>query len=142
MIAVRFGGAARFVAVASPDYLAGRAAPRTPDDLRTHACIRVRMPSGKLYRWEFERHGQELAVDVPGPLTLDHPELMAEAAAAGLGIAYVSDRLSWPFLERGVLVTVLDAWCPAILGLFLYYPGHRHVPPGLRAFIDVLKEVH
>ena len=66
MIAVRFGGPVRFVAVASPAYLARHAAPQTPDDLKDHACLRIRMPSGKLYRWEFERHGQELAIDVPG----------------------------------------------------------------------------
>ena len=140
MIAVRFGGPARFVAVASPAYLAGRGVPRTPDDLLRHACIRFRLPSGKPFRWEFARHGQELAIDVPGALTLDHPELMAEAAADGLGIAYMSDRTAQPFIERGALVTVLGDWCPSIPGLFLYYPGHRHVPPGLRAFIDVLTE--
>ena len=80
-------------------------------------------------------------MDVSGALILDHTELMTEAAAAGLGIAYVSDRVARPYLERGALVTVLEDWCPAIPGLFLYYPGHRHVPAGLRAFIDVLKEV-
>ncbi len=141
MISVRFGGETRFVAVASPDYLAAREAPRTPDDLKQHACIRVRLPSGKPFRWEFAKHGQELAVDVPGTLTLDHTELMTEAAAAGLGIAYVSDRVARPYLERGALLAVLEDWCPAVPGLFLYYPGHRHVPAGLRAFIDVLKEV-
>ncbi len=141
MISVRFGGETRFVAVASPDYLAARGAPRTPDDLKQHACIRVRLPSGKPFRWEFAKHGQELAVDVPGTLTLDHTELMTEAAAAGLGIAYVSDRVARPYLERGALLAVLEEWCPAVPGLVLYYPGHRHVPAGLRAFIDVLKEV-
>ncbi|MET0879825.1 MAG: LysR family transcriptional regulator [Tardiphaga sp.] len=141
MIAVRFGGEARFVAVASPAYLKGRTLPQTPDDLKQHACIRFRMPSGKLYRWEFEKHGQEMAIDVPGALTLDHVELMIEAAVGGLGIAYAAERSARPWLERGQLVSVLDDWCPAIPGLFLYYPGHRHVPPGLRAFIDVLKEV-
>ncbi len=140
MVAVRFGGTMRFLAVASPAYLAGRVPPRTPDDLKDHACIRFRLPSGKLFRWEFERHGQELAVEVPGSLTLDHVELMAEAAADGLGIAYISERSARPYIERGALVGVLDDWCPPIPGLFLYYPGHRHVPPGLRAFIDVLKE--
>ena len=140
MIAVRFGGDIRFVTVASPGYLAAHAMPQTPDDLRRHACIRVRLPSGKPYRWEFERRGQELAVEVPGSLTLDHPELMAAAAAAGLGVAYVLDWLAQPYLDRGELVIVLDDWCPRIPGLFLYYPGHRHVPPGLRAFIDVLRE--
>ncbi len=127
------------VAVASPVYLAGRQPPLTPDDLRDHACIRVRLPSGKPYRWEFAKHGQEVSVDVPGTLTLDHVELMAEAAAGGLGIAYVPDRTARPHLDSGALVLVLDDWCPSIPGLFLYYSGHRHVPAGLRAFIDVLK---
>lgn len=141
MIAVRFGGSIRFVVVAAPSYLADHEAPQTPDDLQRHACIRVRFPSGKPYRWEFEQHGQQLTLDVPGPLTLDNPELMLEAAAAGLGIAYVSDRSALPFIERGALVALLDDWCPPIPGLFLYYPGRRHVPPGLRAFMDVLREV-
>ncbi len=140
MIAVRFGGSVRFVVVAAPQYLAGHEPPQTPDDLQRHACIRVRLPSGKPYRWEFEQHGQELTLDVPGPLTLDHPELMLEAAAAGLGIAYVADRSALPYIESGTLVTVLDDWCPLIPGLFLYYPGRRHVPPGLRVFMDVLRE--
>ncbi len=139
MIAVRFGGEARFVTVASPGYLASRASPQAPDDLKDHACIRFRLRSGKLFRWEFERHGQELAVDVAGVLTLDHVELMTEAAASGLGIAYVPERSARPYVERGELVTMLDDWCPWIPGLFLYYPGHRHVPPGLRAFIDMLR---
>ena len=139
MVAVRFGGPVRFAAFAAPGYLAARGTPRTPDDLHAHACIRSRLPSGKPYRWEFERHGQELTVDVPGALTLDHPELMAEAAAAGLGIAYVSDRSAAPYVQRGALVGVLEDWCPPIPGLFLYYPGHRHVPAALRAFIDVMR---
>lgn len=141
MIAVRFGGSIRFVVVAAPSYLAHHGVPQTPDDLQRHACIRIRLPSGKPYRWEFEQHGQELTMDVPGSLTLDNPELMLEAAAAGLGLAYVSDRSAMPFIERGALVTLLDDWCPPIPGMFLYYSGRRHVPPGLRAFVEMLREV-
>ena len=141
MVAVRFGGDARFVAVASPDYLARSGRPRTPDDLLEHSCIRVRMPSGKPYRWEFARHGREITLDAPGPLMLDHPGLMAEAAVAGLGIAYLAERWAAPMIASGTLVRVLDDWCPPIPGLFLYYPGHRHVPAALRAFIDVLKAI-
>lgn len=141
MVGVRIGGDMRFLAVASPAYLARRPAPATPDDLRQHDCIRVRMPSGKSYRWEFSRRGQEIVVDTPGALILDHLELMAEAAVQGLGIAYVPDRVAQPYLARGELVCVLEDWCPWIPGLFLYYPGHRNVPMGLRAFIDVLKEL-
>lgn len=140
MVAVRFGGQLRFVAVAAPAYLAEHPAPRTPDDLAMHECIRARLPSGKLYRWEFEQHGQELSIEVPGALILDHIELMTEAAARGMGIAYVPVTSARPYLDGGELVTVLDDWCPWIPGLFLYYPGHRYVPSGLKAFIDILRD--
>ena len=141
MIAVRFGGSSRFVAVASPRYLKQcEAPPRTPADLLKHTCIRHRMRSGRIYRWEFERRGQSCSTDVEGPLTLDDDELMAQAAADGLGIAFVSERGVLQAIKAGKLVVVLDEWCPRIPGLALYYPGHRQVPAALRGFIEVLKE--
>jgi DNA-binding transcriptional LysR family regulator len=142
MVAVRVSDDLRFVVVAAPSYLAGRKPLVTPDDLRSHDCIRQRLPSGKRYRWEFRKHGQEVAVDVPGVLTLDHNGLMAEASSNGLGLAYVPESTAREWLDDGRLVTVLEDWCPFIPGLYLYYPGHRHVPAGLRAFIDVLREVN
>ncbi|WP_137153638.1 LysR family transcriptional regulator [Rhizobium sp. FKL33] len=142
MIAVPVGGSVRFLALASPAYLAGRAALITPDDLRQHVCIRQRLPSGKRYRWEFSRHGEELSVDVSGPLTLDDNDLMIQAASDGLGIAYVPETFGRDLLTSGRLVTVLEDWCPPLPGLMLYYPGHRHVPSALRAFIDILREAN
>ncbi len=141
MVAVRFGGPLRFLAVASPAYLARAGTPAIPDDLAGHACIRHRLPGGRIYRWEFERHGQELGLDVPGRLTLNSNDLMAEAAADGLGIAYVVESVARPYRDAGRLVAVLEEWCPAYPGLFLYYPGNRHVPAGLRAVIDTLRDV-
>lgn len=142
MVAVPVSADLRFVVVAAPSYLAGRTPLATPDDLRDHDCIRQRLPSGKRYRWEFCKSGQEVAIDAPGALTLDHNGLMVEAAADGLGLAYVPESAARECLDEGRLVTVLEDWCPFIPGLCLYYPGHRHVPAGLRAFIDMLKEVN
>lgn len=142
MIAVRIGGDVRFVTVASPAYLDGRTAPAAPHDLYEHRCIRQRLPSGKRYRWEFGRHGEVIAIDVPGALTLDDGDLMVEAAADGLGIAYVPEDSARKLLDSGRLVTVLEDWCPWIPGLTLYYPGNRHVPSALRAFIAVLKDAY
>jgi DNA-binding transcriptional LysR family regulator len=139
MIAFPIGGDVRFVAVASPNYLAGRDPPSAPDDLGRHRCIRQRLPSGKLYRWEFNRGGEEMSVDVSGALTLDDSDLMVEAAASGLGIAYTPESFARNLLEAGRLVRVLEDWCPRLPGLALYYPRNRHVPSALRAFVDALR---
>jgi DNA-binding transcriptional LysR family regulator len=141
MIAIAFGGAGQFLAVASPDYLEKHGHPKTPDDLVKHQCIRFRLPSGKIYRWEFVLRDKEIEVDVSGPITLDHMGLMVDTAAKGLGIAYVWKDTAAQAISDGRLVPVLSKWTPNFAGHCLYYPSHRLVPAGLRAFVDVIKEV-
>ena len=141
MVAVRLGPDIRFLAVASPHYLAIHPAPEVPDALLKHQCIRQRLPSGKRYRWEFLKRRQEVAIDVPGALTLDNTQLMVEAAIDGLGIAYVPEPYARAALDDGRLVAVLQDWCPLIPGLFLYFSGTRHMPTSLRAFIDMVRTV-
>ena len=140
MIAVRVSDDLRFLAVASPRYLRRHGRPVVPEDLHAHRCIRQRLPSGKRYRWEFARHDEEYAIDPHGALTLDSSTLMVEAALDGLGIAYVPESYARDALARKRLVAVLSDWCPAIPGLFLYYPSSRHVPAGLQAFVQLLRE--
>jgi len=65
---------------------------------------------------------------------------MVETAADGLGIAFVPESAARPALNAGCLQILLEDWPPGLPGLSLYYPGDRHVPPALRAFIDVLRE--
>ncbi|MDB5652537.1 MAG: ycaN [Tardiphaga sp.] len=142
MVAIPVGRDVRFVAVASPGYLKKHAPPLAPDDLQNHACLRQRLPSGKRYRWEFSRHGHDMSIDVPGALTLDDNDLMVQAAAEGLGIAYVPEPFASDKLKTGRLILVLEDWCPPIPGLMLYYPRNRYVPSALRAFIDILKDAN
>jgi DNA-binding transcriptional LysR family regulator len=89
-----------------------------------------------LYRWELERDGEEVMIEVDGPLTLGDQGLMVDAALAGLGLAYVFEGLVGPLLEQGHLVRVLEDWCPSYPGFFLYYPSRRQLPIALRTFID------
>ncbi|HEV7778054.1 MAG TPA: LysR family transcriptional regulator [Luteibacter sp.] len=140
MVAVAFGPRVSFAVVGSPGYFMSHSTPLTPADLASHECIRNRMPSGKLFPWEFEMHGQEVAVDVKGQLTLDNHTLMIEAAIHGAGLIWTSEWAVEAPIADGRLVRVLEDWTPPYPGLCLYYPGHRHVPAGLRAFIEVLRE--
>ncbi|WP_213736709.1 LysR family transcriptional regulator [Bradyrhizobium sp. dw_411] len=140
MVAIPCGPDSRFIVVGAPDYFTRASVPRSPSDLLNHECIRRRMPSGKLYHWEFEKRGEEIAVDVPGRLTLDNDALMVEAALEGLGLVFVSDFWVAGHLAAGRLQAVLEDWTPPFPGLRLYYPGHRHMTAGLRAFVDLLRE--
>jgi DNA-binding transcriptional LysR family regulator len=140
MIAVPFGDRQRFAVVGSPAYFARHKPPRTPSDLSAHQCIRSRMPSGSIYQWEFERHGETLRVDGNGAMTLNDPGLMLSAARAGLGLAYLTEWNVNADLQAGTLVRVLEDWTPPLDGLCLYYPGRRHIPAGLRALIDMIRD--
>ena len=94
-----------------------------------------------LYRWEFERHGEAMKIDVPGFLTLDEPDMMAQASRAGLGLAYVGEWMVADDIASGSLVVVLSEWTPSYPGYCFYYPGRRHMAASLRAFVDLAKEI-
>lgn len=139
MIAVACSPRLSFAVVGSPGYFEGRARPLVPADLYGHTCIRSRMPGGAVYRWEFERRDEQYAIDVGGPLTIDNHNVIRDLALKSLGLAYTTEWLVREDLAQGRLVRVLQDWTPTHAGLSLYYPGHRHVPAGLRAFIQVVR---
>lgn len=140
MIAVPITGPIRSIVVGSPAYFAGRRLPRAPADLAEHRCIRRRTGSGAIYRWEFEKRGEAVAIDVPGQLTLDDVDLMLLAALAGEGLALVSDIAAAKSIEAGLLLPVLEDWSPEFPGLCLYYPSRRNIPARLRVFIDLIRQ--
>lgn len=141
MIAVAITPPLSFAVVGSPQYFAKHQRPKAPADLLAHNCIRVRFPSGSIYKWEFEKRGEATSIDVRGSLTLDSHHLMLEAALQGAGLAWTNDFAASEHLASGRLVRVLADWTPSYPGLRLYYPANRHIPAGLRAFVEVAREV-
>jgi DNA-binding transcriptional LysR family regulator len=140
MIAVPITPPIRSIVVGAPSYFAGRKRPKTPAELADHRCIRRRTGSGTIYRWEFEKRGEAIEVDVTGPLTLDEGDLMLQASLAGLALAYLPDVETAVHIQAGRLVAVLEDWSPAYPGLCLYYPSRRNIPARLRAFIDLIRQ--
>ncbi len=139
MIAVPIGPRHRFAVVGTPDYFDNRPVPTTPHDLKDHACVRYRFAGGSLYRWEFERGGIELEIEVQGPLTLGDQDVILDAVLQGGSLGYLFEEQVRSAIADGSLVQVLEDWCPFYPGFFLYYPSRRQLPTALRAFIDFVK---
>ncbi|MEM4987879.1 LysR family transcriptional regulator [Collimonas sp. H4R21] len=140
MVALPLGPPVRLIVVASPMYAARRGLPRQPQELKQHACVGRRFPSGAVYAWEFSKDGEPLAIAVDGPLLLDDDELILRAALDGIGLAYVYEAQAQESIEQGRLLRVLDAWCQPMSGFFLYYPSRRQMPATLRLFIAMLRD--
>jgi DNA-binding transcriptional LysR family regulator len=143
MIAVPIGPRIqRFATAASPTYLNARGRPSHPSDLLEHACLRSRFASGTTPPWEFERNGEILMVDPTGPLVVrlgSAVDLAIDAAVDGLGIIHLFEEWLRPHLDTGALEPILQPWWQNFSGPFLYYPGRRHLPAPLRAFVDFIK---
>ncbi len=143
MIAVPIGPRVqRFATAAAPAYLDARGRPQHPRDLLDHACLRGQFASGLTPTWEFERDGELVRLDPAGPLTVRlgaAVDLAVSAAVEGLGVIHLFEGWLQSHLDSGALESVLEPWWQEFPGPFLYYPGRRHLPAPLRAFVDFIR---
>ncbi len=140
VIAVRLTGPFRFVAVATPGYLEKHGRPESPDELRNHRCVRMRMGSGALMPWTFEKGNREFEVGVTGPVIVNDFTAMMVAVHAGVAMGMTAEPVVKALVASGQLELVLDDFACSTSGLFLYYPSRKQVMPKLRAFIDYVRD--
>lgn len=141
MIAVSLTPDIRMLVVATPEYFATHGMPQSPEDLLQHRSIGMRMSHGGIYHWELERHQQKFSLNIPPRIVLNEMQAIRRAVLSGVGIAFISEWFVQEDIAQRRLVSVLEEWCPSFGGLRLYYPGRRHVPPGLKAFIALAQEL-
>src|ERR1700747_3244690 len=139
MVAVRLTPPFPFVVVGSPEYLRRRGRPERIDDLRQHACLRIRRSNGSIAPWSFVNGNEAVEVVVSGPLIANDMPTMLCAAVEGWALAQVPEPIAAGAVKAGKLVQVLEPFAPMAPGVFLYYPGYRQMMPKLRAFIDHVK---
>src|SRR5579863_2649938 len=139
MIAVRLTPPFPLAVVGSPDYLRRRQRPERIDDLRQHACLRMRHSNGSIAPWSFVNGNEAVEVIVSGPFIANDVPTVLGAAIEGLGLAQVPGPIAAAAVKAGKLVRVLERFAPMAPGLILYYPGNRQMTPKLRAFIDHVK---
>lgn len=137
MIARALTPPSRMMICASPDYLAERGTPQTPEDLAQHRCINFRRPTQRtIHQWRFVEGGEDRHLPVSGTVTVNDPNAKMHAARAGLGLAYEVGPIVQPHLDRRELVSVLEDHLPDVPGFHIYYPGRAQIMLKLRVFID------
>jgi DNA-binding transcriptional LysR family regulator len=136
MVAVRLTPPFPYVVVGSPDYLGGRKRPERIDDLRGHACLRMRRTDGSIAPWPFVDGNRTVEAIVSGPLIAHDYSTLLGAAIQGVGLAQAPGPLAKAPIADGRLQALLTLFAVTTPGVFLYYPDRRQVLPKLRAFIE------
>ena len=139
MVAVRLTSPFRFIIVGSPTYFARHDRPEHPEDLRQHACLRLRRSNGALALWSLNDNGHPIEIAVSGPLVANNFPTLLGAAVEGVGLAQVPEPIAAELVRAGKLVQVLEPFASLGPGVFLYYPDRRQIMQKLRAFIDHVK---
>lgn len=126
------------VVCAAPSYLAARGAPRSLDDLPKHSGV-IYSRSGRVGPWLFPRDGAPpVEVVLPSRHRLDDMEAIADAAAQGLGLAWLPHWLVRRRLEAGELTVVLNEEPSYLYDCHALWPTTPHLPLKVRAAVDVL----
>ncbi|QDC39778.1 MULTISPECIES: LysR family transcriptional regulator [Sphingobium] len=132
-------GRTRFVQVASPDYLARRGEPVTPDDLHDHDCVLYATVDRPVGQWRFVRGKERRSLRPASVATFNHGDAIAAAAVAGVGIAQTLEMLVAPELASGLLKPVLTEWNRESVDVQLFIPQDRMKRQAVRAVAEFLQ---
>lgn len=139
-IAIPLGPMRRMAVVAPLTFFESRPVPKVPRDLLSLPCVCGRLPDGTLIRWRFEKNGEDLHLDVNGPIILDEASLARIAVTNGVGVGYFMESDVREDLAAGRLVRILEDWTPGLAPLSLYYYNRRNSSAAFRAFISLARD--
>jgi DNA-binding transcriptional LysR family regulator len=134
LIATRLG-TVRHVLCASPDYLAARGAPSTPEDLGAHSVIsfqNVSVPTS----WQFVSDGKEVMASFRSRLSVTTIEAAIDAGLSGAGLVRAVSYQVADHVRAGRLKLVLEDFEPPRRPVHLVYDSQNRLPLKLRAFVD------
>lgn len=130
-------GHVRWIACASPDYLARHGTPADPDALSDHDCIAFEVPQAHR-NWTFGSGASERTVPIRPRFSVNTADTVVEAAAAGLGIARLMSYQTAAAIADGRLVPILRRWDDRPTPVNLIHPPQPVQPLKRRAFLDFI----
>lgn len=139
LTARRLGETGRTI-VASPDYLARKGTPRTPEDLHDHDCLNFNFRRAEPV-WPFRKDGRDYALTVHGPVEANNGETLTQLALAGVGVTRVGHFSVGDAIAEGRLVPLLEAFNPGDREpIHAVFVGGANTPARVRVFVDFLVE--
>lgn len=136
------------VLCASPEYLAKRGVPLTPEALVEHDCLVMLRGNEELKTWHFQQQDHKSTMTVVAKRLSDDGEVIRQWALAGAGIALKSIVDVQDDINSGRLVTVLDGYMKnfntsrsvSSADLNVIYTSKQYQPKRIRLFLDFLFE--
>ena len=131
-------GESRLMVCAAPAYLKKHGTPKTPAQLSEHNCLVYEYLNPR-NEWRFSgKDGAEHKVRIAGNMQTNNGDMLARAAAQGVGICCEPDFIVAPWLADGSLVRVLPGFEAGVTAIHAVYPSRRHLSAKVRAFVDML----
>ena len=121
--------------VASPDYVEAHGSPQTPKELAAHEAL---MQGTEI--WQFMDGDAVITVHPRGRFKADNGTALIAAAVAGLGIAWLPDGLTDPYVASGALVPVMTRYPPPPAGIYVIRPPGQHPALKVRVLTELLIE--
>jgi len=120
---------------ASPDYITLNGAPAAPDEVVSHGAVMIGSES-----WKFAKAGKTVQIHPHGRFKSDSAVAIAEATAAGVGIAALPDVIAERYVKRGELTPIMEDWSLPAVGIFVVRPPGQHLARKVRVLTDILLE--
>jgi DNA-binding transcriptional LysR family regulator len=131
----------RWVTCASPDYLARRGTPRTPQELLDHDCLVYHGMPAPHSGWRYMIGNKEVSLNVSASsrCRVNNSEALIQLALGGMGVILFPTYVLGPHLKSGRLKAILpDSIANPDMSLYATYLPNRYMQPKIRAFIDHL----
>lgn len=135
-------GLCRIFTCASPQYLAQRGTPRTPDELEGHDIVGVRSAPGvptSLLR--FERDRRMVSRDPKARVIADSGDAQRVLALAHGGIFQGAQYNTQDLVAAGKLVRILQDWEWSGPPLGAVHPPNRFLQPRVGVFLDFVQKL-
>ena len=140
LVSVRLGSMGRRLC-AAPAYLQWRGTPESIRDLADHDAIEMPRGDGRPRQWTFARDGRTEQIEVEPRVEVNQALTIVRLVRNGAGVGVISAYLCDPEFARGTLVRLFADWSLPPVYVHLVFPSGRPLTPGVRAFVDFMKQV-